>query len=145
MGSNSSSGRKSMTAPRVPHSQLPTAPSALGWVKCREHISLLIILCIIVYVTNKAHLSLICIICILCERLHKNRDVYFISEYYSNIFTLLLIFVGSLATAASTNELFCPLGCCGFYSDPMDERHVQVGNGNGECSLKQMQLLVNGF
>ncbi len=35
----------------------------LGWVKCREHISLLIILCIIiVYVTNKAHLSLICIV-----------------------------------------------------------------------------------
>ncbi len=34
----------------------------LGWVKCREHISLLIILCIIVYVTNKAHLSLICIL-----------------------------------------------------------------------------------
>ncbi len=33
----------------------------LGWVKCREHISLLIILCIIVYVTNKAHPSLICI------------------------------------------------------------------------------------
>ncbi len=30
-------------------------------LKCREHISLLIILCIIVYVTNKAHLSLICI------------------------------------------------------------------------------------
>ncbi len=33
-----------------PHSQrwLPTAPSvcALGWVKCREHISLLVILCI---------------------------------------------------------------------------------------------------
>ncbi len=37
-----------------------TAPGvcALGWVKCREHISLLVILCIIVYVTNKAHLSL---------------------------------------------------------------------------------------
>ncbi len=35
----------------------------LGWVKCREHISLLIILCIIVYVTNKAHPSLICICC----------------------------------------------------------------------------------
>ncbi len=34
----------------------------VGWVKCREHISLLIILCIIVYVTNKAHLSLICIV-----------------------------------------------------------------------------------
>ncbi len=31
----------------------------LGWVKCREHISLLIILCIIVYVTNKAHLRLV--------------------------------------------------------------------------------------
>ncbi len=31
-----------------------TAPGvcALGWVKCREHISLLVILCIIVYVTN---------------------------------------------------------------------------------------------
>ncbi len=45
------------TAPRAPQCRLPTAP--LGWVKCREHISLLIILCIIVYVTNKAHLSLI--------------------------------------------------------------------------------------
>ncbi len=32
---------------------------AFGWVKCREHISLLVILCIIVYVTNIAHLSLI--------------------------------------------------------------------------------------
>ncbi len=31
-------------------------------VKCRKHISLLIILCIIVYVTIKAHLSLICIV-----------------------------------------------------------------------------------
>ncbi len=31
----------------------------LGWVKCREHISLLVILCIIVYVTNKPHLTLI--------------------------------------------------------------------------------------
>ncbi len=39
---------------------------ALGWVKCREHISLLIILCIIVYVTNKAHLSLICVVFFLC-------------------------------------------------------------------------------
>ncbi len=47
----------------VLHSRLPTAPGvcALGWVKCREHISLLNILCIIVYVTNKALLSLICI------------------------------------------------------------------------------------
>ncbi len=34
---------------------------ALGWVKCREHISFLIILCIIVYVTNEAYLSLICL------------------------------------------------------------------------------------
>ncbi len=47
---------------RAPHSRLSTAPSALGWVKCREHISLLIKLCIIVYVTDKAHLSLICIV-----------------------------------------------------------------------------------
>ncbi len=46
------------TAPRALQCRLPTAP--LGWVKCREHISLLIILCIFVYVTNKAHLSLIC-------------------------------------------------------------------------------------
>ncbi len=37
----------------------------LGWVKCREHISLLIILCIIVYVTNKAHPSLICFVLLL--------------------------------------------------------------------------------
>ncbi len=34
---------------------------ALGWIKCREHIWLLIILCTIVYVTNKAHLGLICV------------------------------------------------------------------------------------
>ncbi len=47
-------------APRALQCRLPTAP--LGCVKCREHISLLIILCIIVYVTNKAHLSLICIV-----------------------------------------------------------------------------------
>ncbi len=46
---------------------LSTAPGvcALGWVKCREHISLLIIICTIVYVTNKAHLSLICIVFVL--------------------------------------------------------------------------------
>ncbi len=33
---------------------MSTAPSvcALEWDKCREHISLLVILCIIVYVTN---------------------------------------------------------------------------------------------
>ncbi len=36
-----------------------TAPSvcALGWVKCREHISLLVILCIIVYVTKKKNIG----------------------------------------------------------------------------------------
>ncbi len=37
-----------------PEWTVSTAPSVcvLGWVKCREHISLLVILCIIVYVTN---------------------------------------------------------------------------------------------
>ncbi len=51
-------GTEPPTALRAPHCRLPTAPSvcALGWVKCREHISLLVILCIIVYVTNKAQL-----------------------------------------------------------------------------------------
>ncbi len=41
--------------------QFPTAPSVcvLGWVKCREHISLLVILCIIVYVTKKYIISVI--------------------------------------------------------------------------------------
>ncbi len=45
----------------APQCRLPTAPGAvsLGWVKCREHISLLVMLCIIVYVTNKSHLSFI--------------------------------------------------------------------------------------
>ncbi len=48
-------GTELPTAPRVPQRWLPTAPSvcALGWVKYREHISLLVILCRIVYVTNK--------------------------------------------------------------------------------------------
>ncbi len=34
---------------------VPTAPGVctLGWVKCREQISLLVILCIIMYVTKK--------------------------------------------------------------------------------------------
>ncbi len=73
MGSNLGSGEtleqgtEPPTAPRTPLRQLSTAPGvcvcvcvhcsrcvcALGWVKCREHISLLVILCIIVYVTNK--------------------------------------------------------------------------------------------
>ncbi len=53
-------GTEPPTAPQVLQCWLPTTP--LGWVKCREYISLLNILCIIVYVTNKAHLSLICIV-----------------------------------------------------------------------------------
>ncbi len=49
------------TAPRVPQHWLPTAPGvyALGWVKCRAQISLLIILCILVYVTNKKLYSIL--------------------------------------------------------------------------------------
>ncbi len=66
VGSNPVSGRKSTTAPRALHS--PVQVCTLGWVKCREHISLLIILCIIVYVTNKAHPSLICCCCCRVER-----------------------------------------------------------------------------
>ncbi len=50
------------SSPGAAQSAAHCSKCALGWVKCREHISLLIILCIIVYVTNKAHLSLICII-----------------------------------------------------------------------------------
>ncbi len=48
-------GTKPPTAPRAPQCRLPTDPGvcALGWVKCSEHISLLVILFIIVYVTNK--------------------------------------------------------------------------------------------
>ncbi len=52
-------GRRSVGCPLT-----ATSVCALGWVKCREHISLLVILCIIVYVTNKAHMSLIIIIII---------------------------------------------------------------------------------
>ncbi len=62
---------------------LPTAPGvcALGWVKCREHISLLIILCIIVYVTNRAHLSLICLfVDELLDRMGKTRYIYILDH-----------------------------------------------------------------
>ncbi len=45
---------------------------ALRWVKYREHISLLVILCIIVYVTNKAHLSLIFELIVLSNANIKN-------------------------------------------------------------------------
>ncbi len=121
VGSNPGSGRncprlrkdtEPPTAPRAPQCRLPTAP--LGWVKCREHISLLIILCIIVYVTNKAHLSLICICCIVCtvqmfgvvqfynvlkkhifdqkDRKMSNIVKYYYSlNYYSSLVTWLII------------------------------------------------------
>ncbi len=53
-------GTEPPTAPRAPQRRQPTALSvcALGWVKCREHISLLVIRCIIVYVINKNSSSL---------------------------------------------------------------------------------------
>ncbi len=78
-------GTEPPTAPRVPQCQLPTAP--LGWVKCREQISLLIILCIIVYVTNKSHLSLICIVkCVSVSAWINNtvckKKVWIISTMY---------------------------------------------------------------
>ncbi len=38
---------------QCPLLQVCVCVCALGWVKCREHISLLVILCIIVYVTKK--------------------------------------------------------------------------------------------
>ncbi len=54
-------GTEPPTAPRAPQRWLPTAPGvcALGWVKCRAHISLMVILCIIVCVTNKKILFLL--------------------------------------------------------------------------------------
>ncbi len=74
MSSNSGSGRKRPRLrwdPWARHQYPKLLPGQrtvgcpllqFGWVKCREHISLLIILCILVYVTNKAHQSLICIV-----------------------------------------------------------------------------------
>ncbi len=52
----------------------------LGWVKCREHISLLIILCIIVYVTNKAHPSLICIVCVKSNQIKSNQITFIVTS-----------------------------------------------------------------
>ncbi len=80
MGSNPDSGRKCPRLrwdPWARHRYPKLLPGRrtvgcpllqFGWVKCREHISLLIILCIIVYVTNTPHLSLIWIVfvCNLC-------------------------------------------------------------------------------
>ncbi len=44
-----------VSVPTAPGVCVSTAPGvcALGWVKCREHISLLVILCIVMYVTKK--------------------------------------------------------------------------------------------
>ncbi len=39
--------------------QMCVCVCARGWVKCRKHISLLVILCIIVYVTNKEKKNII--------------------------------------------------------------------------------------
>ncbi len=83
MGSNPGSDRKSTTAPRALHSLMCGCPllqvCTLGWVKCREHISLLIILCIIVYVTNKAYQSLICIV-FESKREERKRGRVFVAE-----------------------------------------------------------------
>ncbi len=46
-------GTKPPTAPRAPHPLLHVC--ALGWVKCREHISLLVMLCKLCMWHNKAH------------------------------------------------------------------------------------------
>ncbi len=57
---------------------MSTAPGVcvLGWVKCREHISLLVILCIMVYVTNnnKKHNK------------YKNNIYIYIIYIYTNIY-----------------------------------------------------------
>ncbi len=111
MGSNPGSGRKSTTAPLLgSHSRLPTAPSALGWVKCREHISLLIILCIIVYVTNKAHLSLICIFVLFVPR-HPGQIRPLASDHYDLLIIPIHWFAASICLL-STNKLVCG-GCSG--------------------------------
>ncbi len=52
-------GTEPPTALRALQHWLLTTPGvcALGWVKCRAHISLLVMLCIFVYVTNKKYSS----------------------------------------------------------------------------------------
>ncbi len=62
-------------SPGAAQSAAHCSKCTLGWVKCREHISLLIILCLIVYVTNKAHPSLICI-CIVHTDRHTHKRTH---------------------------------------------------------------------
>ncbi len=83
----------------------------LGWVKCREHISLLIILCIIVYVTNKAHLSLICIVCTLS--MAKTQFIFLlISESL-----VLFCTVHNIQTRLRVNIDQCTIQCKGLYRE----------------------------
>ncbi len=62
-----------------------TAPGVcvLGRVKCREHISLLVILCIIVYVTNKAHL--ICLWPCVSHKASVELDAYYVASLSETI------------------------------------------------------------
>ncbi len=100
MGSNPGSGMK---CPRLlPGRCTVGCPllqvCALGWVKCREHISLLIILCIIVYVTNKAHPSLICIVDIydtdIYTDLHyKRKNIIRINDFLATLHLTKYIYV----------------------------------------------------
>ncbi len=83
---------------------------ALGWVKCREHISLLVILCIIVYVTNKSHLSLnfILLLLLLSESCSYNKlDVCFVfcffggGGWFINILYTYAMFIRNKITFSS--------------------------------------------
>ncbi len=75
------------TAPGV---CVSTAPGvcALGWVKCREHISLLVILCIIVYVTKKLKISVFNPIMVKCLNIGKNIG----KPIYRSISTHMLLY-----------------------------------------------------
>ncbi len=110
MGSNPGSDRKSTTAPRALHSRLPTAPSVYN-VKCREHISLLIILCIIVYVTNKAHPSLICnllLLFVITLLQFWNRYIGYLCILRIELKILLYVFksINNLAPSYLSDQLY---------------------------------------
>ncbi len=100
MGSNFGSGRNrprlrcdSLARHRTTNCSLGAAASAAYYsrcvytwmVKCREHISLLVILCIIVYVKNKAHLSLILILA--RQHLILVTEKRLVNEYFSSSFS----------------------------------------------------------